>query len=100
MAAGCGSVCITQLMPTCDNPGGKCATVMNMYTAPQHRRKGIGQAVLAKLVAYAKQQGCGRILLEASEQGRLLYEKNGFVPAVHEMVAPLHPAALPENALA
>ena len=66
-------------MPTYHNPSGKKAYIMNMYTAPEYRRQGIAIHTLDLLVKNAKEQGVLQITLEATDMGRLLYEKYGFV---------------------
>lgn len=77
--AGAGGVSFYQVMPTYHNPTGKKAYIMNMYTAPEYRRQGIAIHTLDLLVREAKEQGVSQIALEATEMGRPLYEKYGFV---------------------
>ena len=72
-------------MPTYHNPTGKKAYIMNMYTAPEYRRKGIAIHTLDLLVKDAREQGVSQITLEATEMGRSLYEKYGFVKMEDEM---------------
>ena len=76
---GAGGVSFYQVMPTYHNPTGKKAYIMNMYTAPEYRRKGIAIHTLDLLVKDAREQGASQITLEATEMGRSLYEKYGFV---------------------
>ncbi|MDE6620571.1 MAG: GNAT family N-acetyltransferase [Lachnospiraceae bacterium] len=82
---GAGGISFYQVMPTCHNPSGKKAYIMNMYTAPEYRRQGIAYQMLDLLTAEAKKQGILQIGLEATKMGRPLYEKYGFVPAKDEM---------------
>ena len=60
------------------NLTGKFAYIMNMYTKPEWRRKGIGSALLEKLFEEIKKKGIQSVVLHASPTGRLLYEKYGF----------------------
>lgn len=83
--AGAGGVSFYQVMPTYHNPTGRKAYIMNMYTAPEYRRKGIAFQTLDLLVKEAKQQGIAAISLEATQMGRPLYEKYGFVKMNDEM---------------
>ena len=85
---GAGGVSYYRVMPTFHNPGGRCAYIMNMYVRPGYRRRGIATAMLDLLVADARERGAGRIALEATEAGRPLYQKYGFVPARGEMELP------------
>lgn len=76
--AGCGSVCFTEELPSPDNPGGKCAYLMNIYVREPFRAKGVGHAVVRRLISLAREAGCGKIYLETTEKGRSLYESLGF----------------------
>ena len=82
---GAGGVSFYQVMPTYHNPSGKKAYIMNMYTAPEYRRQGIAFHTLDLLVKAAKEQGVSQIALEATDMGRPLYEKYGFVKMEDEM---------------
>ena len=82
---GAGGVSFYQVMPTYHNPSGKKAYIMNMYTAPEYRRQGIAFHTLDLLVRDAKEQGVSQIALEATDMGRPLYEKYGFVKMEDEM---------------
>ena len=50
---------------------------MNIYTAPEYRKKGIGRNVLDILVSDCKKRGVGQITLDTTKMGRSLYEKYG-----------------------
>ena len=82
---GAGGVSFYQVMPTYHNPTGKKAYIMNMYTEPEYRRQGIAFRTLDLLVKEAKERGVSQIALEATEMGRPLYEKYGFVKMEDEM---------------
>ena len=82
---GAGGVSFYQVMPTYHNPTGKKAYIMNMYTASEYRRQGIAFHTLDLLVKDARKQGISQITLEATEMGRPLYEKYGFVKMENEM---------------
>lgn len=60
------------------NMTGKFAYIMNMYTKPEWRRKGIGGALLEKLFEEIKKKGIQSVVLHATPGGRPLYEKYGF----------------------
>ena len=82
---GAGGVSFYQVMPTYHNPSGKKAYIMNMYTAPEYRRQGIAFHTLDLLVKDAKEQGVSLIALEATDMGRPLYAKYGFIKMEDEM---------------
>lgn len=82
---GAGGVSFYRVMPTYHNPSGRKAYIMNMYTAPEYRRQGIAYHTLDLLVKDAKERGISQIALEATDMGRGLYEKYGFVRMEDEM---------------
>ena len=82
---GAGGLSFYQVMPTYHNPTGKKAYIMNMYTASEYRRQGIAFHTLDLLVNDAREQGVSQIALEATDMGRPLYEKYGFVKMEDEM---------------
>lgn len=82
---GAGGVSFYHVMPTYHNPSGRKAYIMNMYTAPEYRRQGIAYKTLDLLVKEAKEKGIFQIALEATDMGRSLYKKYGFVPMKDEM---------------
>ena len=87
--AACGSVCFYRVLPVCHNPTGEKAFVMNMYTRPEFRRRGIGNLILEKLINDAKARGIQTIHLDASDIGEALYSKYGFVSSASEMHLPI-----------
>ena len=85
---GAGGVSYYRVMPTFHNPSGRKAYIMNMYVRPACRRRGVATRMLDLLVEDAKRRGIQCISLEATDAGRPLYEKYGFVPMEHEMELP------------
>lgn len=86
--AGAGGVSFFLVMPTYHNPSGRKAYIMNMYTKPEYRRRGIAFITLDLLVHDAREKGITAISLEATAMGRPLYEKYGFVEMWNEMELP------------
>ena len=76
--AGCGSVCLTEELPSPDNPSGKCGYLMNIYVRAPFREHGIGHTIVKRLVSEALARGCGKIYLETTPEGRPVYESLGF----------------------
>ena len=85
---GAGGASYYAVMPTYHNPTGRKAYIMNMYTCPAYRRRGIAARTLDLLVQDARSRGVHAISLEATDMGRPLYETCGFVPMVTEMELP------------
>ena len=71
--------------PSPANPSGREAFIMNMYTVPAHRGRGIATQLLRRLLDYARHQGCGSAVLHALPKGRSIYERAGFVATETEM---------------
>ena len=63
-------------------PAGNEREITNIAVSPDHRRRGIGRALLTALIAGMKQRGEERLLLEVRASNlpaRTLYESIGFV---------------------
>ena len=87
--------------------------LVNVYTEPAWRRRGIGEALVRRAVADARRWGLTNVVLHASAQGRSLYERLGFVstnemtidvescdtPATFEQRAPMPHAAIQPAAM-
>jgi len=57
---------------------GKIATLLNVYTLPEYRKKGIAKKLIEEIIKEAKLMGVCRIDLKATEAGYNLYKKLGF----------------------
>ena len=75
---GCGSICISDELPSPDNPSGHCAYLMNIYVREGYREHGIGHAIVKKLLETAESLDCEKIYLETTSVGRGVYESLGF----------------------
>ncbi|MDD4058218.1 MAG: GNAT family N-acetyltransferase [Bacteroidales bacterium] len=52
--------------------------ILNMFTIPQERRKGISSLILQELINEARRRGISKISLHTSKDGEKLYRKFGF----------------------
>ena len=52
--------------------------IVNVYTLPRWRGRGVGRAIMDALVADGRQLRLRRVWLRTSEEGRPLYESMGF----------------------
>lgn len=75
---GCGALCFSEELPSPDNPGGKCAYLMNIYVREAYRNKGIAHRIVSKLLDIAVERGCDKIYLETTDEGRPVYRSLGF----------------------
>jgi GNAT superfamily N-acetyltransferase len=66
--------------------------VLNVYTNPEWRGRGVARQMMDTIIAWSAAAGIVRLVLSASAAGRPLYEKMGFV-ATREMAysGPLAP---------
>ena len=79
-------LCFYTLPPSFKNPSGNVAYIMNMYTIPNYRSKGIAKVLFENIVNEAKERNYKHISLHATEQGRPLYLKFGFKESHGEMI--------------
>jgi GNAT superfamily N-acetyltransferase len=82
---GTSGVTLFERPPNGANVAGIEAYLSNMYTVPNRRGKGIGTALVEAVVAHLKETRARRIWLHATEEGRPLYEKAGFVASETDM---------------
>jgi len=62
--------------------GGRAALFEDLVTAPEHRKRGIGEALLKHVVAEARKEGVLRITLLTdmqNERAQAMYRRVGFV---------------------
>ncbi|SHI11281.1 Acetyltransferase (GNAT) domain-containing protein [Sporobacter termitidis DSM 10068] len=59
-------------------PTGKTGEILNVYTRPPYREKGLATAALKLLIEKAKEEGLSFIALSATAAGKPVYERLGF----------------------
>jgi ribosomal protein S18 acetylase RimI-like enzyme len=77
-----------QLRPILPRPGladdgiglGPEAIILNVYVEPAWRRRGVAEALKRSVLSALAEPKVRRIVLHASDDGRRLYERLGFVP--------------------
>ncbi len=60
------------------NPSGKWGYIMNMFTVPEFRRKGICKSILNLFVEEGKKIGITAFELHATKEGEMVYTQ-GFI---------------------
>ncbi len=73
-----GGVIMLQFHPHPMDPRPQRAWVVNMFTEPEHRRRGLARRLMATMVEWCSSQGMRFLYLHASDDGRPLYESMGF----------------------
>ena len=78
MITGC---CFLYVSEKPSNPtfiNGKTGTVLNVYTRPQFRRKGIAGNLIRALLEYSEKNGLDFVELQATDAGYSLYKSLNF----------------------
>lgn len=71
--------------PSARSPNGIEAYVMNMYTRPEWRGRGIAARLLNQLIELARLKGCWRVRLHAVSQAVPIYVRANFIATQNEM---------------
>lgn len=58
---------------------GRQGIILNVFTEPNWRRRGVAALLLKTIVAWSRKHGLDGLVLHASDEGRSLYEQLGFV---------------------
>lgn len=78
-------LCFFQIIPGFTLINGKIAYILNIYTLPNWRGKGVGKQTFNHILQEATNRGYKRISLHATDEGRPIYEKFGFQLTGDEM---------------
>jgi GNAT superfamily N-acetyltransferase len=64
--------------------GARRGYILNVYTEPEFRRRGLARCLMEVIVEWCRRNGIDTVILHASPRGRTLYESLGF-KATNEM---------------
>ncbi len=78
-------LCFFQIMPGFTLIDGREAYILNIFTLPEWRGKGIGKRIFELILQEAIDRGYKRVALHATDEGRPMYEKFGFKLSGDEM---------------
>ena len=81
----CGGLVFLQKPPSPSNHSGREAYIMNMYTAPVWRGRGLATRLFEALMGDVREVGARLVRLHETEDGRALYERSGFRLVGNEM---------------
>lgn len=76
--AGIGSMEPRIIPGNFKNPSGRWGFILNMYTVPEFRKRGVARAILNKLIQTGTECGLTAFELLATKDGQPVYEKAGF----------------------
>ena len=62
-----------------DIVSGKQAIIQNVYTEPKWRRRGLAALLINTIIDWTREQGIESLVLHASDEGRAVYERLGFI---------------------
>lgn len=79
VAAGVG-VWIQEWQPLPFDTSERRGYVLNVYTAPHYRRRGLARRLMTMLLDACRDQGINSLYLHSSNEARHLYESMGFTP--------------------
>lgn len=74
----CCFLCIAEKPAGPSFLSGKTGTVMNVYTLPEYRKRGIAGKLMKMLLAEAKSRSLDFVELKATDSGHSLYKSLGF----------------------
>ena len=84
--AGGGGITIIPWPPGPRYGGDKLAFVYNVYTEPAHRRRGLARLVMDTIHAWCRDAGITSMALNASRDGKSLYESMGYAESPSPMM--------------
>jgi GNAT superfamily N-acetyltransferase len=86
-----GTLAFFDRPPYPGNIEGRDAYLLNMFTLPSHRGRGVATAIVKAMLQYAQLQGVRKIVLHATEEGRRIYTTFGFVASAAYMELVVEP---------
>jgi GNAT superfamily N-acetyltransferase len=75
-----GGVLILPFQPGPLDPRPERPWIVNVFTEPAYRRKGLARILMTEMVEWCRAQGFTVVSLHASDAGRPVYDGMGFLP--------------------
>ena len=82
LIAGCCFLFVSEKPPNPSFINGKTGTLLNVYTRPEFRRKGIAGRLIKMLIADSSEMKLDFLELKSTDEGYELYKSLGFEDAV------------------
>jgi ribosomal protein S18 acetylase RimI-like enzyme len=76
--AGSGGMVIQQIPGHFNIISGRIGYILNIYTLPEYRNRGIASGIVDRLIEEGEQLGLDKVYLHASQDGIEIYRKKGF----------------------
>jgi GNAT superfamily N-acetyltransferase len=73
-----GGITVLPWPPGPRDVGNRLAFVYNVYTEPAHRRRGLARLIMDAIHKWCREAGIASVALNASQDGRPLYEAMGY----------------------
>lgn len=73
-----GAVVVSPWPAHAYEPECRRATILNIYTELEYRRRGIARQIMETILAWCREEGFARVTLHASNEGKSLYQSLGF----------------------
>jgi len=80
----CCFLCVIEKPSSPTFINGRTGTILNVYTKPEYRRKGIAKKLLEMLIAESEEMGLDFVELKATDLGYSLYKSIGFEDVVQK----------------
>ena len=83
---GGGGITVLPWPPGPRYVGGRIAFVYNVFVEKPHRRRGLARHIMETIHRWCRDNDIGVVGLNASEEGRALYERMGYRPAANPLM--------------
>jgi GNAT superfamily N-acetyltransferase len=80
------NMCVFSRMPAPGRLHSQWGYLANLFVLAEHRNGGVGAALLAACLGYAREQGFVRVVLSPSERSVPFYRRAGFRPAADDLM--------------
>jgi GNAT superfamily N-acetyltransferase len=81
-----GAISIVSYVPVPHDLSSRIALLHSIYTVPEYRHRYFARRITQAAADYCRDAGIKRLYLFASDAGRSVYEKAGFVPVPNMML--------------
>lgn len=82
---GTAAACIYEKPPAALNLTGVEGYIINVYTHPEFRRRGVARDILTEIMQWFRDRGVTRVRLHSTLHGTPIYKSLGFVENNNEM---------------